>query len=270
MARRFIRRLHTRRSRGLSLRGLWLCLGAAAPLLAAHGETIPVRHPQGSAHGFVEVTTLEGSRIGVGDLLQSIRGSVVTSRLVLHFFDGSLDDETTIYAQHGTFRFISDRHVQHGPSFPTPTDVTIDATKGVVRSRDESGKTHEDKLEFPPDVYNGMASSLLMNVSPSAPETRIAIVAATSTPRIVHLSMKPAGEVAFTIGGKPRKATDFVVHVEIGGVAGVVAPLVGKEPLDFHVWLVTGSDPAFIREEGQLYQGGPVWRIQQISAAFGP
>jgi hypothetical protein len=27
-------------------------------------------------------------------------------------------------------------------------------------------------------------------------------------------------------------------------------------------------DPAFIREEGQLYQGGPLWRIQQISAAF--
>ena len=242
----------------------------AASFVAAHGETIPVRHPQGAAHGFVEVTTLDGTRIGVGDLLQSVRGSVVTSRLVLHFFDGSLDDETTQYSQHATFRFISDHHVQRGPSFPTPSDVTIDATKGLVSSRDESGKTREDHLDFPPDVYNGLASSVLMNVSPSAPETKIAIVAASSKPRIVHLSMKPAGEVPFTLGGKPRKATDFVVHVEIGGVAGVLAPLVGKEPLDLHVWLVTGSDPAFIREEGQLYQGGPVWRIQQISPAFGP
>ena len=238
--------------------------------MAAHGETIPVRHPQGSAHGFVEVTTVDGTRLGVGDLLQKMSGSVVTSRLVLHFFDGSLDDETTVYSQRGSFRFISDHHVQHGPSFPTPTDVTLDAAKGLVAALDDSGKTHEDHLDFPPDVYNGMASTLLMNVSPSSPETKIAIVAAAGKPRIVHLSMKPAGEVSFTIGGKPRKATDFVVHVEIGGVAGVVAPLVGKQPQDFHVWLVTGSDPAFIREEGQLYTGGPVWRVQQVSAAFGP
>ena len=256
--------------RGAACRALLLCLGAAAPLMAARGEVIPVRHPQGAAHGFVEITTLDGRRIGIGDLLQSVRGSVVTSRLVLRFFDGSLDDETTVYSQRGTFRFISDHHVQHGPSFPTPTDATIDAVKGLVSARDESGKTHESHLEFPPDVYNGLASSVLMNVSPSTPETKIAIVIAASTPRIVHLSMKPAGEVSFNIGGKPRKAMDFVVHVEIGGVAGVVAPLIGKEPLDFHVWLVTGESPAFIREEGQLYQGGPVWRIQQISAAFSP
>jgi len=51
-------------------------------------------------------------------------------------------------------------------------------------------------------------------------------------------------------------------------VAGVVAPLVGKEPADYHLWITTGSDPAFIREEGQFYQGGPLWRIQQISAEF--
>jgi hypothetical protein len=80
--------------------------------------------------------------------------------------------------------------------------------------------------------------------------------------------MKNAGEAAFTLGGTPRKATDYAVHVELGGVAGVVAPLVGKEPVDYHVLILSGADPAFIREEGQLYEGGPVWRIQQVSAAF--
>jgi hypothetical protein len=254
---------------GRSLRTLVLCCGVAAST-AAHAGMIPVRHPQGSAHGFVEITKQDGSRIGIGDLLQRVHGNVVTSRLVMHFFDGSLDDETTVYSQREVCRFISDRHVQQGPSFPTAVDVTIDATKGRVTSRDDKGRTREDHLQFPPDVYNGMASSLLMNVSPSAAETKIAVVVAAGKPRIVHLSMKPAGEVSFSIGGKARQAMDFVVHVELGGVAGLVAPLIGKEPLDYHLWLVTGSDPAFIREEGQLYQGGPVWRIQQISASFAP
>jgi hypothetical protein len=107
-----------------------------------------------------------------------------------------------------------------------------------------------------------------MNVSPTAPETRIAVVTAGEKPRIIHLSMHNAGEVPFTLGGESRKATDFVVHVELGGVAGVVAPLIGKNPPDYHVLILSGSDPAFIREEGPLYEGGPVWRIQQVSAAF--
>jgi hypothetical protein len=113
-----------------------------------------------------------------------------------------------------------------------------------------------------------MASTLLMNLSPATPEARIAIVVPDDKPRIVHLSMKSAGEVDFTMGGSARKATDFVVHVELGGVAGVVAPLVGKEPPDYHVLILSGPDPAFIRMEGPLYQGGPILRIQQISATL--
>jgi hypothetical protein len=245
-----------------------LCMACLPPTVSA--EPVAVRHPQGDAHGFVEVTTLDGTRIGVGDLLQRVRSAVVTSELVLHFFDGSLDDETTVYSQRGTFRLISDHHVQRGPSFPTPTDSTVDAAKGVVTAKDAAGHVTTAHLAMPPDLYNGIASTILMNVSPTTPETKIAAVVPGKSPRIVHLSMKNAGEVAFTLGGTPRKATDFVVHVEIGGVAGVIAPLIGKEPADYHVWLVTGADPAFIREEGPLYSGGPVWRVQQISAAFAP
>ena len=32
-------------------------------------------------------------------------------------------------------------------------------------------------------------------------------------------------------------ATHYVLKVEIGGLAGVVAPLVGKQPPDSHVWI---------------------------------
>jgi hypothetical protein len=243
---------------------LWAALLAVQ---AAHAEPIKVLHPQGSAHGFVDVVTLEGKRIAVGDLLQTVRGSVVSSELVVHFFDGSLDDETTLYSQHGTFHFISDHHVQRGPSFPKPTDVTIDASKSLITSTDAAGHAKVTHFEMPPDTYNGLASTLLMNV-PAAAETRIAVVVAGDKPRLIHLSMKNSGEATFTLGGVPRKATDFDVHVELGGLAGVVAPVIGKEPPDYHVLIMTGPYPAFIREEGPLYQGGPIWRMQQVSAEF--
>jgi hypothetical protein len=242
------------------------CVGME--LTGARANEVPVRHPQGSAHGFVEVVTLEGQRIGVGDLRQRLKGTLVTSRLTLNFFDGSLDDETTVFSERGMIRFVSDHHVQRGPSFPTPTDVSIEAASGTVSTRHPDGRTETTHLDMPADVYNGLASTLLMNIEPSVPETRIAIVVPLSTPRIAHLSMKNGGEVKFTVGGRSRVATDFVVHVELGGVPGIVAPLIGKEPRDFHVLILTGADPAFIREEGQLYAGGPVWRIQQISAVM--
>jgi hypothetical protein len=257
-----------RRFRSLLVVASALLAALPAGFPAARGETIPVRHPQGFAHGFVEVVTLQGQRIAVGDLTLRLRGDVVTSRLVLRFLDGSVDDETTIYSQRVTYRFLSDHHIQRGPSFPTPLDATVDARKGLVIATAPDGRRTQVHLDMPPDLYNGMASSLLMNVLPSTPETKIAVVVPGTTPRIVHLSMKPAGERSFTMGGSARKATDYVVHVELGGVSGVVAPLIGKEPPDYHLWLLTGADPAFIREEGQLYQGGPVWRIQQVSAEF--
>lgn len=247
-----------------------LSLFLAVPLAAgvAYGEQVKVSFPQGCAHGFVEVTTLEGRRIAIGDLLQRSRGSRVTSELVMRFFDGSVDDETTVYSQGTVFRLISDHHVQRGPSFPTPTDVTVDVRRSMIISADAGGKVKPVHFDMPADTYNGLASSLLMNVSPATPETRIAVVVSGDSPRLAHLSMKPTGEAAFTLGGTPRTATDYTVHVELGGVAGVVAPLIGKEPKDFHVLILGGPDPAFIREEGQLYPGGPVWRIQQISAEF--
>jgi len=245
---------------------LYVVMCLLAPIAAYSQMT--VRHPQGSAHGFVEVVTLEGVRIGIGDLMQRMSANRVSSRLVLHFFDGSVDDETTVYSQAGVFRLISDRHIQHGPSFPTALDVTIDAAHGFVLSTDEAGKVRRTSMTLPPDVANGMPSTILMNVLPSTPETRVAIVVPTGKPRLIHLSMKPAGVKQFTLGGTPRQATDYVVHVELGGAAAVIAPLIGKAPPDFHVWILPGADPAFIREEGPLYVGGPVWRIQQISASF--
>jgi hypothetical protein len=70
------------------------------------------------------------------------------------------------------------------------------------------------------------------------------------------------------VGGASREAVDYVLHVELGGLTGVIAPIIGKQPADYHIWILEGAAPASIREEGQLYEGGPIWRIEQISPSF--
>lgn len=54
---------------------------------------------------------------------------------------------------------------------------------------------------------------------------------------------------------------NYVIHVDIGGVKGAVASLVGKQPPDTHVWILQGKAPTLVKFEGPLYEGGPVWDI---------
>lgn len=45
----------------------------------------------------------------------------------------------------------------------------------------------------------------------------------------------------------------------------LIAPLVGKEPPDLHIWILFTDVPAFVKFEGSLYMGGPTWRIELTS-----
>lgn len=252
------------------VRVVWILLAVVVLGAKMRADPVQVRHPQGDAHGFVAVKTLEGILLATGDMTQIVHGDRVTSRLVLRFRDGSIDDETTIFVQHGVFRLISDHHIQRGPSFPKPIDILIDTATGQITAHRKDGKVTQQHLDLPPDISNGLPPNLLMNLLPSTPETTLSFVAPTDKPRLIHVSIKPAGEVSFKIGGTLRKATDFVLHVEIGGIKGMIAPVFGKQPGDYHIWILGGASPAFIREEGQLYEGGPIWRIEQISPTFPP
>jgi len=71
---------------------------------------------------------------------------------------------------------------------------------------------------------------------------------------LISVSIKRSGKVPFNVGGTSRKAIDYVLHVELGGLAGVIAPIIGKQSADYHIWILEGASPAFIREEGQLYE----------------
>ena len=247
-----------------------LMLMASLHGLLTHATSIPVRYPQGSQHGFLALRTQDGKRIATGDVTQTVHGDIVTSQLIFRFRDGSVDEDTTVFSQRSVFHLISDHHIQRGPSFPKPIDVMIDALHGEVTSHDEKGEVRDDHMDLPADLANGLPPNLLLNILPSAPETDISYLIPTSKPRVVRISVKPAGMAPFTIGGSRRKAIDYVLHVELGGLTGLIAPLVGREPRDYHIWILGGAHPAFIREEGQLYEGGPIWRIEQISPTFVP
>src|SRR5713101_1110155 len=122
-------------------------------------EQIPVRHTEGLVHGFLALRSLEGETLASGELIQGAHGNRVTVRLVFHFKDGSVHDETAVYSQSRAFRLLSDHLVQKGPSFPHPLDVTIDAISGqvkVVYSDDGKEKVATERLSLPPDLANGM------------------------------------------------------------------------------------------------------------------
>ena len=245
-----------------------LALGLAA---AAEPKTPPVavRYAEGVVNGFLTLRTMTGDLLAEGALLQTARGNQVTSRLVFHFHDGSVHDETAVYSQRGTFRLVTSHLVQKGPSFPTSLDATVDVGRGTVSVRSKKGddaeETKNDRMELPSDLANGILFTLLKNVKPDTPRFVQHFVAFAPKPRVIKLEITPAGQEPFLIGDATLKATHYVVHPELGGITGIVAPLIGKEPPDQHVWILYKDVPAFVKFEGQLFNGGPTWRIELTS-----
>jgi hypothetical protein len=240
---------------------LWPCVLAAEP--------VAVRYTEGALHGFLVLRTLDDKLLAEGDLTQTVRGDQITARLVFQFKDGSVHEETTVYSQR--FQLISDRLVQKGPTFPQPLDMSIDGTTGqvTVRYRDENGEhKSEAKLEVPSDLANGILPKLLMNAPSDTMPKTVSLIAAAPKPRLVKLAIAAAGLERFSIGGSPRQATHYIVKVEIGGIAGLLAPLLGLQPPDSHVWILGGEVPAFVRAEQPLYVGGPVWKIELASPVW--
>jgi len=83
---------------------------------------VPVRFVEGSLHGFLVLSTTEDVLIASGDLLQVGRDGGVKSRLVFHFKDGSVFDETVVFTQRNVFTMQSYHLVQRGPVFPEDID----------------------------------------------------------------------------------------------------------------------------------------------------
>jgi hypothetical protein len=89
----------------------------------------------------------------------------VTTRLVFHFKDGSVNDETAVYTQHERFHLVSDHLVQKGQTFPRAIDMTVDGETGEATTRytdpHAAEKVETDKFDVPPDLSNGLINTLL-------------------------------------------------------------------------------------------------------------
>ena len=240
-----------------------LAFGAAGVLSA---ENVTVRYAEGLLRGFLLLRPPGGAVIANGDHVQFVRGDRVTARLTFRFRDGSVQEETTVFSQRRQFRLLSDHYVQRGPAFPHPVDLSINATTGrvVVKHRDKDGeeKTIDEHMELPTDLANGMMITLLKNLSTDVPTTTVPMLFATPKPQLVNLVITRVGKEPFSVGRASYRATRFNIHVDIGGLKGTIAKLIGKQPLDTSVWVLGGDAPGFVRSEGQFYQDGPVWRIE--------
>jgi hypothetical protein len=238
----------------------------------ANAEPVPVRAIAGTIHGFLELHTEDGQLVASGDSFQVVRGSRVTSRTVFHFKDGSIDDETTVFSQLHTFKLISDHRIQKGPYFPHPMDVLINAQTGevTVHSTGKDGKEEvkTEHLDLPPDLANGLVPVVLQNLPPNAPVTTVSMVVITPKPRLVKLVISNVGDEKCFVAGSSRKAIHYEIKIDLGGVAGVVAPIIGKAPPNIQIWTIGGDATTFAKERGPLYAEGPMMTIQLASPTW--
>jgi hypothetical protein len=234
---------------------------------------VQVRYAEGLLHGFLVLRDMDDKILAAGELSQVASGNRVSGSLSLHFKDGSLHEETTVFSQRRVFQLITYHLIQKGRAFKQSTDLTVNASTGhvTVISTDDEGKekTYSEQMKLPADVANGLFTTLLKNIDPKAAETTVSMVVTTPKPRLVKLKMmREETESSFTLAGSPHQAIHYRIKIDIGGIGGVVAPIVGKQPPDLRVWVVGGKAPGFLRLEGPLYEGGPVWKIELASPVW--
>src|SRR5436305_3936840 len=91
---------------------------------------------------------------------------------------------------------------------------------------------------------------------------------ATPKPRLVKLAIRNASKDPFSLAGAGREALHYAIKVEIGGIAGLIAPWLGKQPADSHVWILGGESPTFVKSETLSYMGGPMWRTELVAPVW--
>jgi hypothetical protein len=241
-------------------------LAVALVVLArpAAAEPVRVRYPEGPAHGFVVLSDVGGKPLAHGAVVQWLERGGVASRLLFHFDDGSLYDETVRFTQRPVFRVTSHHLVHHGPSFRETMDASFDRSGQYdVRHRakpDADEETARGHVDVPADVSNGMLSTLLKNVSPGMPAT-VHLLTFRPKPLVLEVHLTSEGTDRFALGRETVGATRFLVQPRVPGLAGVAATVAGKQPDVLRMWIADGRAPTLVHLEGSLYAEGPVWHV---------
>lgn len=232
----------------------------------ADAAPVRVRWQEGNVRAFLVLRSANAEEIAFGELRQKPMGGLVESRLVLNFKDGSRREELAVFSQRQVFRLERYRLVQRGPSFPT-LEASFDRLHGSYEAtaqlqQGDPERHASGRLEMAADLYNGLPMILAKNLSPGAVAT---VQTAVFTPeaRLVKTVLSTEGEEQVTIGVEPKKAVRYLVKLELGGLTGVIAPLIGKEPPDTRYWFIAGDVPVFAKFEGAMFLNGPVWRLQE-------
>ena len=224
---------------------------------------VTVRYSEGTVHGFLELRTDQDSLLAHGDLLQVPGDSTLESRMILHFPDKSVFEETTTFTQHRVFRMETYHLVERGPAFAADLDASLsrDGHYVVASTSHKDGKVerYAGRLDLPTDVANGLPVVLAKNLR-IGDTAVVHLVAFTPKPRLIGLRIAYAATDTVMLGVHAELTAHFVLKPELGALTAFFAKLLGKLPPDSHVWLVMDQVPAFLRFEGPLYSG-PVWRL---------
>jgi hypothetical protein len=240
-------------------------LTSAPSTAPARQGPIPVLHPEGTLHGFLILTTLDGDTLATGDLLQTVNGGTVESRMVFAFKDGSRHEETVTFTQDSVFRMERYQLIQRGPAFPAAVQYVLEKDgryRAVAGERDATeAEVHEGTIELPADAYNGLVPIIVKNLEAGA-EWSVHYVAFTPEPQLIELAIRSEPADPVLHGDSSRTTRHFVVEPKLGLVRGFFASIAGKSPPDNHLWIVTQGVPIFVRSESPLFVGGPLWRIE--------
>ena len=246
-----------------------LCLAALLFAGSVAAEPVAVRFTEGVAHGFLALRTPQGGFVASGDLLQVVRRGAVESRMLFHFKDGSVLDETVVFSQERVFVLLSYRLVQKGPVFSEDSEISMERKTGKYRVKTTPRDGSKDAvldgtLTLPPDTYNGMVLNVAKNLRKGTAET-VHMVAFTPTARLIQLEVTTAGEHKVLVGDLAKSATHYVFKPKPGAWLTALSTLLGRMPPDSHAWIVTDDVPAFVRYVGPLHALGPVWHLELTS-----
>ena len=64
--------------------------------------------------------------------------------------------------------------------------------------------------------------------------------------------MMPQAPETFYRAGFPHKSSVYEIKIELGGIAGVIAPVIGKQPPNIYMSIESGQVPAFSARNGAL------------------
>ncbi len=135
------------------------------------------------------------------------------------------------------------------PGIPAAAEPFRTRRVFLPRTRKAEGKAKSGILPFLCGTYK---------TKYAASETTLSMLVSTPKPRVVRLKISALDAAWYSIAGMSGKATQYIIKIDIGGVTGVAAKVVGKQPPPVHIW-VTANEPTFLRSDGPLYEDGPIW-----------